>query len=127
MTGKATLPSTPRSREQPQEEQERLLDRDLAALLVDEIEALARLVEDGAEVGADRRHEPLRLADRLRQRLALAQLLGEEAVRRDRLDPERAEHEREHERGRRVAVVDDDPEWRARIASASSDSSRSCA
>ena len=58
----------PARADQAQEEQQRLLDRDLAALLVDEEEPLAGAVEDRAEVGADRADEPLRLADRLAQR-----------------------------------------------------------
>jgi hypothetical protein len=67
---------------------------------VHEVDALAGLVEDGAEIGADRSHEPLRVPDRLRERLALPHLLCEEAVRGDRLDAEWTDHEREHERGR---------------------------
>ena len=39
-----------------------------------------------------------------------ATALGDERVRGDRLDAERPEHERQHERRRGVAVVDDDPE-----------------
>ena len=70
VTGKATLPSIAAVGEQAHVEQQRLVDRHLVPLLVDEVEPLARLVEDGAEVGADRRHEPLRVADRLRERLA---------------------------------------------------------
>ena len=98
------------------------------ALLVDEVEPLAGLVEDGAEVGADRGDEPLQCArSPARSDSRSASSLGEEAVRRDRLDAERADDERQHERGRRVAVVDDDPERRARIASTSSESSRSWA
>ena len=53
--------------DQPQEEQQRLLDRDLAAPLVDEVEPLGRAVEDDAEVGTDGRHELLHLPDRLAQ------------------------------------------------------------
>src|SRR5439155_22932440 len=51
------------------------------------------------------------LADRLaQQRRAAVRAVGRKAVRGDRLDPERAEQEREHERRRREAVVDDEPE-----------------
>ena len=53
--------------EQAEEEQQLLLDRNFARLVVDEVDALAALVEDDAEVGADRRDQPLRLAERLRQ------------------------------------------------------------
>ena len=108
--GNAALPCTPALREQPYVQQQRLVDGNLVALLVDEVEAFAGLVEDGAEIRPDRRDEPLRVPDRLRQRLAVGELVGEEPVRRDRLDAERADDEREDERGRRVAVVDDDPE-----------------
>ena len=55
VTGNASLPVPPVRADQPQVEEQRLLDRDLARLLVDEVEPLARAVEDGAEVGADRR------------------------------------------------------------------------
>ena len=49
-------------------------------------------------------------ADRLADRRLGPRRLGREPVRRDRLEIQRAEHERKHERGRRVPVVDDDPE-----------------
>ena len=88
VTGNAALPCAPVRREQAQEEQQRLLDRDLVRLLVDEVEPLGRAVEDGAEVGADRRDEPLRLADRLRSRASrVARLLRGERVRRDASTP----------------------------------------
>ena len=96
--------------EQAHVQQQRLVDRNLAALFVDEVEPLAGLVEDGAEVGADRGDEALGVPHRLRERLAVRRLLGEEAVRRDRLDTHRADDERQHERRGGVAVVDDDPE-----------------
>ena len=51
--------------QQVQEEQELLLDGNLARLVVDEVDALAGRVEDDAEVGSDRRHEPLRLPEGL--------------------------------------------------------------
>jgi hypothetical protein len=47
------------------EEEERLLHRYLRSELVDQVEPLGGLVEDGAEVGAHGRDEPLRLADGL--------------------------------------------------------------
>ena len=100
----------PALREQPDVQQQRLVDGNLVALLVDEVQPLAGLVEDRAEIRSDRGHESLRVADRLRQRLAVGELVREEAVRRDRLDAERADHERQNERRRGVAVVDDDPE-----------------
>src|SRR5919197_390710 len=91
--------------DQAQEEEERLLHRDLLAALVDEVQPLGRAVEDDAEVGADGAHEPARLRDRLLEPLARAWLLplGGEGMRRDGLDAERAQHEREHERRSRVA------------------------
>ena len=54
--------------DQAEEEQQRLVGGDLAALLVDEEEPVACPVEDGAEVGADRADQPLGLPDRLAQR-----------------------------------------------------------
>ena len=97
--------------DQAQEEQQRLLDRDLVAALVDQVEALGGTVEDGAEIRADRRDELLRLPDQAAQLAArLLRLVRREGVRRDRLDAERPQDERQHERGRRVAVVDDDAE-----------------
>ncbi len=96
--------------DQPEVEQERELDRHLARLLVDQVEPLARAVEDGAEVGADRGDEPLRLADRRREPVRARLAVARERVRRDDLDAERAEHERQHVRRRREAVVDDDAE-----------------
>src|SRR5881392_2327036 len=67
-------------------------------------------VERDAEVGADRVDEAFCLADRLPERGRSLRALLREAVRADRLDADRAEDERQHERGRGVAVVDDDPE-----------------
>jgi hypothetical protein len=96
--------------DQPQVEQERKLDRHLVRLLVDEVEALAGAVEDGAEVGTDRRHEALGLADRRCEPVGARVAVARERVHGDHFDPERAEHEREHVRRRREAVVDDDPE-----------------
>ena len=104
------LPVRPAFGEQAHEQEQRLVDGNLVALLVHEVEPLAGLVEDGAEIGTDRRHEALRVPDRLRQALANGRLLREEAMGRDRLDAERADDERQHERRRGVAVVDDDPE-----------------
>ena len=54
--------------EQAQEEQELLLDRHLAGLVVDEEDPLGGRVEHGAEVGADGRDEALRLPERLGER-----------------------------------------------------------
>ena len=67
---------------------------------------------DGPEIGADGRDEPLGLAERLgeRDRLAGVAPLADVRVRRDRLDVERAEHQREDEGRRREGVVDDDAE-----------------
>ena len=79
--------------------------------LVDQVQALCGSVEDDAEVRADRVDELLRLADEAAQVRSRPDVPARrERVRRDHLDAERAEHEREHERCRRVAVVDDDPE-----------------
>ena len=66
--GNASFPRRPLLADQAQEEQQRLLDRNLAALLVDEVEPLGRAVEDDAEIGADRGDELLGLPDRLAQR-----------------------------------------------------------
>ena len=52
--------------EEAQEEQQRLLDRDLVALLVDEVEPFCRAVEGSAEVRPDRGDQLLRLADQAR-------------------------------------------------------------
>ena len=96
--------------DQAQIEQERLLDGHLARLLVDQVEPLARAVEDGAEVGAHRGHEPLRLADRRREAVAVGVAVARERVRGDDLDAERAEDERQDVGRGREAVVDDDAE-----------------
>ena len=74
------------------------------ALLVHEVDPLRGRVEDGAEVGADRLDQPLRLPHRLGERRPLPCLapLAHVRVRGHRLDVERAQHVREHERGRRV-------------------------
>src|SRR5207237_8214445 len=96
--------------DQSQEEEERFLDRELVTLLVDEEQALARAVEDRAEVGADRGDEPLRMADRLAQGGGGRGRLGREAMRGHRLDPERPEEQREDEGRGGVAVVDDESE-----------------
>ena len=105
------LPAPAVASDQAQEEQQRLLDRYLAAALVDEIEALGRTVEDHAEVGADRGDELLHLPDRLsQQRGAGIGPVRREPVRGDRLDSERPEQQRQHERRRREAVVDDEAE-----------------
>ena len=96
--------------QQAQEEQQRPLERHLVGLLVDQEEPLARAVEDDAEVGADRADQPLRLVERLPQRDDALRAVGGELVRAHRLDPERAEQERQHERGRRAAVVDHEAE-----------------
>src|SRR5205085_4317993 len=55
---------------------------------------------------------PICVRDRLLEALARPRVLplGREGVRGDGLDAERAEDEREHERRRRVAVVDDELE-----------------
>ena len=83
--------------DQAEVEQQCLLDGDLVAALVDQVEPLAGAVEHGAEVGADGAHEPLGLSDRLAEE-RLASLLplggGRELVRGDRLDRERGQHER---------------------------------
>src|SRR4051794_8619540 len=97
--------------DQPQEQEQRLLHRNLAAALVDEVEALRSPVENDAEVRSDGRHELLDLPD------GLAQQCGSRiaAVRREpvcghRFDAERPEHLRQHVRRRREAVIDHDPE-----------------
>ena len=96
--------------EQAEEEEKLLLDRDLVRLLVDEVDPLARAVEDDAEVGADCRDEALCMAERLADAVGRLGVLAAVGMRGDRLDAERAEHDREDDRGRRVRVVDDDPE-----------------
>ena len=109
--GSASVPLFPSEASRLQEEEELLLDGHLVRLLVDEVDPLARAVEDDAEVGADRRDEPLRLAERLADAVGRARRpLAAVRVRGDRLDAERAEHDRQDERGRRVRVVDDDAE-----------------
>ena len=104
------LPNPAVRAEELEEEQQRAVERDLLRLLVDEMQALGPTVEDDAEVGTERSHEPLRLLDELREVRPTLVALGDERVRRDRLDPERPEDERQHERRCGVAVVDDDPE-----------------
>ena len=90
------------------------------------MQTLAREVEDRPEVGAHRFDEALACAiDSATRRLASVEV--RELVGRDRLHLERAEHERQDERRRRVAVVDDDPEAPLAIAAASSVASRSVA
>ena len=115
-------PSLPAARaDQAQEEQQRLLDGDLAALLVDEEEPLARAVEDGAEVGADRADEPLRLPDRLAQRDRRRAARSVNPCAETASTPSGPSTSGSTNDGGRVAVVDDDAEARARsIASTSS-------
>src|SRR6266700_2501796 len=97
--------------EQPDQEQQRLLDGDLPASLVDQEEPLGGPVEDGAEIRTDRGNEPLRLTDGFPQRRrAGGGRVGNKGVRGDRLGTEGSEHERQHVGGGRVTVVDDDPE-----------------
>ena len=94
---------------QPQEEQQRLLDRDLTAPFVDEVEPLGSAVEDDAEVRADGGHELLHLPDRLAQQSrAGVGPVSREAVRGHGLHPEWAEEQRQHVRRGREAVVDDE-------------------
>ena len=101
--------------EQAEEEQQLLLDRHFARLVVDEVDALAALVEDDAEVGADRCDQPLRLAERLRQARGDGNRgLAAVRVRSNGLHAERSEHHRQDERGGGLRVVDDDAE-RARV------------
>ena len=73
-------------------------------------EPLGGAIEDDAEVGADAGHDPAGV-DRLE--LLRRHVLDEEPARADRLDAERAEDERQRERGGRVAVVDRDAETAA--------------
>src|SRR5262249_50702315 len=72
--------------DQGDEEEQGLLDRDLDAPLVDDEQPLARTIEDGAEVGADRRHQPAGLPDGLAERRLRRRRLGREPVRGDRLE-----------------------------------------
>src|SRR5439155_20711594 len=105
------LADTPVRADQPQVEEQCLVDGDLARLLVDEVKALAGPVEDRAEIRSDRRDEALRLADRGRQVTLAADVpLTRECVRRNDLDAERPEHERQDVGRGREAVVDDYPE-----------------
>ena len=104
------LPALAVRADQPKVEEQRLLDRDLVSALVDQIEPLGGPVEDHAEVRADRGDELLGLADQAAQaRGGAVRARRAERVGCDRLDVQRTEDDREHERGRRVAVVDDDP------------------
>src|SRR5437764_434497 len=81
--------------DQAQEEEQRLLDGDLAALLVDQEEALAGAVEDGAEISCHGGDEPFRLADRLGQgRGARGGGVRDECVGADRLDAKWSQHQR---------------------------------
>ena len=97
--------------DQRQEKEELLLGRYLARPLVHEIEALGARVEGNAEVGAHRRDEALCVRDRLvegnggRRRSVLSHV----GMRGDHLDSQRAEDDRQDERGGRVGVVHHDP------------------
>ena len=109
VTGKASL-AVAALGQQAHVEQQRLVDRHLVPLVVDEVEALARLVEHRAEVGADRRHEPP-----VRGRSPARASPARRAPRRrsrGRRSPRRPPGRRRAgaRRTRRVAVVDDDPE-----------------
>src|SRR5919108_2744858 len=107
--GKLAAPAV--APDQPEVQQERLLDRDFARRVVNEIHPLGRPVENDAEVSADRADKALRLADEAPQRRRLAgSNVRRERMRGDGLDTERPQEQRQDERGRRVAVVDDDPE-----------------
>src|SRR5439155_25211177 len=81
--------------DQLQEEQQRLLDGDLASTLVDEVQAFDCAIEDDAEARAGGVDDLLRLPDeaaQIRSRAAVPR--RREGVRRDHLDTERAEDER---------------------------------
>ena len=103
------LAAPPLRAEQAQEEEQRLLDGDLAP------RSSTRYSRSAARSKTTPRSAPTRRrgaspARSTRARSAASVAVGREPVRRHRLDAERPEHERQHERGRRVAVVDDDPE-----------------
>ncbi len=87
----------PGEREQPHDEQQAELGGHRLPVLVHEHQPLCSAVEDDSEVGANSRHDPSRV-----ERLELPRrvVLDVEPTRSDRLDAERAEHERQRERGR---------------------------
>ena len=103
--------AAPGEREQPDDEQEAELGGHRLPTLVDEQQPLCSAVEDDSEVGANARHDPSRV-----ERLELPRrvVLDVEPTGSDRLDAERAEHERQRERCGRVAVVDRNTEPAAR-------------
>ena len=114
LTGTAMRPAPAAPDEQAQVEQQHLLLRHLLPRLVHEVEPLAGSVEDDAELGADRGDQPPRLVERLAVGERPRGGVRGERMRGHRLHAERPEHEREHGRRRRGAVVDDDAEARAR-------------
>src|SRR5207237_777564 len=102
--------ATPIRADQPQKQQQALLDRDFTAALIDEVQPLRSAVEHDAEVGTDGRNELLDLADRLaQQRRAGIAAVGRESVRRHRFDAEWPQQQRQHKRRSREAVVDYEP------------------
>jgi hypothetical protein len=114
--------------DQAKEEQQRLLDGNLAAALVDEVEPLRRAVETTPKSPRPPGTSCFTCPIASRSSAVPGSLRSVvKPVRRDRLDAERAQHLRQHVRRGREAVVDDEAEARARIASTSRLASRSCA
>ena len=111
MIGNASLPRRPLLPIRRRIEQKGLLDWNLSAALVDDVQPLGGRVEDDAEIGSDRGHELLHLADRFtKQCRSGVGAVGGEAMRGHGFNTEWPEQERQDERRSREAVVDDEPE-----------------
>ena len=106
VTGTAIDPVRPAAASRSDEQEQRAIDGHLLTQLVDEEQALGAAIEDDAEISSDGRDE---LPGSIHRGLR-ADVGREEAVDRDRLDSERAEHERQGVRGRRIADVDRNPD-----------------
>ena len=89
--GHRHLTRATRAREQPDDEEEPEVGRDGVAVLVDEQQPLCRAVEHHSELRAHAGHDPSSVE---RLELGRRRLLDDEAAHADRLDAERAEHER---------------------------------
>ena len=105
MSGRAIFwPLRQRGGHEAYEQQQGLLERDLLAELVDQVEPFGSGVDDRAEVGAHHLDQALHVGDvdaQLGRRHRRLLLVGE-GVQRDDLGVQVGQHEGQHERHRRV-------------------------